>query len=109
MAEFEQRFLSPAEARRDYELASPTRAETGEFAQSLEKEGLACVELSLSPDDFARLSEGYGVCLGETPELLAQTYVKLDSRYGSEAGHVRKEAKFDSEGQQISPKKLHPF
>jgi hypothetical protein len=73
--------------------------------------GIAAIEMPLSSDDFQQLSNGMAVCLDECPDLLAQTFHKADSRYGGEAGFVRKERKVNADSglQTADPKSYFHF
>lgn len=88
-------FLSPSQARGKYNLESKYFAPRSEIEQALMREGIATVEMPLSTDDFTHLSDSMAVCAKEFPEFLAQTFHSPDTRYGGEAGFVRKEKKFD--------------
>lgn len=89
-------FLSPGQARDTYNLESKYFAPRSEIEQALMHESIAAIEMPLSNSDFQQLSNGMAVCLDECPDLLKQTFYSADSRYGGEAGFVRKEKKIDT-------------
>lgn len=88
-------FMSPMQAYDHYGLRTERSSQKTELETSLEKAGIAAIEMPLTPDDFQRLSAGMAVCIEECPELLKQTFYKADPRYGGEVGYVRKEKRVD--------------
>ncbi|HUB94022.1 MAG TPA: hypothetical protein VMB52_05975 [Verrucomicrobiae bacterium] len=106
-----EQFLSPAEAHGTYDLVVNEVAPQSAMEQVLAREGIAAIEIPLALNDFARLSEGYAVCLEACPDILAQTTGLVDSRFGGDVGHVRKVKKIDPQtGLQVSdPKNLFHF
>jgi hypothetical protein len=82
-----------------------------ELEKELEEQRVARVSLPLSSNDFALLSDYYATCVEEHPDLLAETFHMVDSRFGNEAGHVRKERKLHATtGKQLQdPKNLFHF
>ena len=104
-------YLNPNQAREKYALTSETDNPTSEIDRALQEQGIAAIEMPLSPDDFKRLSAGFAVCIDEFPQLLAATNRKIDNRYGSEVGYTRKEKKIDDRtGMQTSdPKNYFHF
>src|SRR5882724_4997187 len=107
MSNHERTFLNPEQAWQHYNLQRhPEWGGTNEVDRQLAEYGIASVEMPLTPDDFMAVSRGYDICLSECPDMLTQTALTTDQRYGSDVGHVRKEAKFDRRtGQQISDPK----
>jgi len=88
-------FISPSQARDAYNLESKYFAPRSEIEQALMREGIAAIEMPLSGNDFRQLSNGLAICMEECPDTLKQTFYQADSRYGGEAGFVRKERKVD--------------
>lgn len=104
-------FLSSGEARCEYGLRRNDLAKENEIERVLRERGIAAIEMPLSADDFKRFSEGMAICLDECPEQLAETFYKVDGRYGSEAGYTRKEKKIDERTglQKADPKSYFHF
>ncbi len=104
-------FLSPHQAREKYNLYTVETDNQSEIEHALIEQGIAAIEMPLSADDFAHLSNGFAVCIKECPELLATTNYKIDHRFGAEAGYVRKERKISPRtGLQMSdPKNYFHF
>ncbi len=88
-------FLSVEEARRVYDLSERDSLFASPLDQELVERGIAKVALDTTEADFNELVASYEVCLEDYPRLLAQTFHQVDSRYGNEAGNVRKELKRD--------------
>jgi len=89
-------FLHPKKAYEEYNLRQDIYREPSEIEQALAEAGIAAIEMPLSANDFKRLSEGFAAVIEECPDYLATTGVKIDERYGSQAGYTRKESKIDS-------------
>ncbi len=103
-------YLSPEQAVGYYDLKVERSARENEIETALREQGVVAIEMPLSPDDFARFSEGFALALEECPDALRQTFFKVDERYGSEAGYTRKETKFDENGVQVAdPKNYFHF
>ena len=107
MSNPERSFLSHEQASARYNLQHrPEVSRQSEVDRQLAEYGIACIEMPLRPDEFMALSRGYDICLRECPEVLARTALQVDQRFGGDAGHVRKDAKFDRRtGQQVSDPK----
>lgn len=105
-------FLHPKQAYETYGL-HVDMDDTGhsEIEQALAETGIAAIEMPLSSSDFERFSHGFATVIDECPELLAETAVRLDGRYGSEVGYTRKEGKVDPESglQMTDPKSFFHF
>lgn len=103
-------YLSPEQAVGHYGLGVEKSADESEIETALREQGIAAIEMPLSPDDFARFSESFASVLAECPGVLGETAYKVDERYGSEVGYTRKETKFDEGGIQIAdPKNYFHF
>lgn len=103
-------FLSPKQAVEHYDLGVEQSVRENEIERALREQGVVAIEMPLSPADFAKFSEGFALALEECPEALSETFLKIDERYGSEAGYTRKETKFDESGVQIAdPKNYFHF
>ncbi len=101
-------FLSPAQAWEQYELSSQAAEPQSEIERALAEAGIAAIDMPINPDDFQRLSQGFEVALGECPNLMQETFQEFDTRYGSEAGYLRREAKIDPQtGLQLSDPKSY--
>ena len=98
-------FLSPSQAVEHYNLRIEKPLNESEIETALRANGIAAIEMPLSPDDFKRFSNNFAVVLKECPALLKETVYTADARYGSEAGYTRKETKFDTSGMQIADSK----
>lgn len=95
-------FMKPEQARQNYNLT--TRA-LGIFSSETEIAlahlGVATIDMPVGKDDFSELYAAYDECQSEANDLLLTTSHDVDARFGNNAGHVRKEPKFDSDGNQI--------
>ncbi len=105
----DERLLSVEEAHRYYGLEVPSTTDSlfaSETHRQLAERGIATIEMPLTESDFKSLLDGYEICIEEFPELLKATYHKVDRRFGNEAGHIRKEAKYNPrlERQTADPK-----
>ena len=100
-------FLSPEQARATYDLRIEQDNEPSEIERALAEQGIAAIQMPLSPSDFHQLSEGFALCIEECPELLTQTDITFDHRFGMEAGYTRKERKVSRSGIQISDPKSY--
>lgn len=88
-------YLSPTQAYERYKLHPNSETGLSAIGKELAKHGISAIEMPLSGEDFKRFSEGFGVCIDETPELLGTLNQTIDSRYGSEVGYTRKNKKID--------------
>ncbi len=104
-----ERLIDVDQATRHYGLEVRDTLFAPDLHNKLAENGIAMIEMPLSPDDFKTLLEGYEVCINEYPELLAATQHAVDLRLGNEAGHVRKERKVVSGKQYADPKNLMHF
>lgn len=104
-------FLTNEEARYEYALCEKDNTLASKLDQDLAANGVANIEMPVSDGDFETLIHSYETCIDKYPDLLAETYVKVDKRHGNEAGHVRKERKIDPETglQRQDPKSLIHF
>jgi hypothetical protein len=108
----QSRFIGVEAARHRYELQPPIPTLFDSvIEQQLAERGIAAIEMPVTPGDFETLLEGYAVCLGECPDQLLATFHHVDSRFGNEAGQVRKERKYNASLQQQTqdPKDLFHF
>ncbi|MEO5499312.1 MAG: hypothetical protein ABIR46_02340 [Candidatus Saccharimonadales bacterium] len=103
-------YLSPQQAVEHYKLELEQSVHESEIEKALRENGIAAIEIPLSPDDFARFSNAFDIVLNECPTELKDTFYKGDERYGSEVGYTRKELKMDTNGVQVAdPKNYFHF
>lgn len=88
-------YLSPRQAWEQYKLRTVIDTKETAIERELRENGIAAIEMPLSPDDFKRFSEGFAIALDECPDQLRDAFHTADPRYGGEAGYTRKETKFD--------------
>lgn len=104
-------FLSVEQAREFYNLEQrPLSLFSSDLEKQLHEKGIARVAMPISASDFQQLCSLYEACLDDCPEILATTFHSVDDRFGNDAGQVRKEQKFDANGNQTDdPKNYFHF
>lgn len=95
-----ERFMEVEAARRHYGLEEHGSLFASEVDRQLYEDGVASIEMPIAAGDFETLLDGYEICIGECPDLLKQTFHPVDNRFGNEAGHVRRNKKYDRAGRQ---------
>ncbi len=102
-------FLSPNQAVERYGLRTEKTSNESEIEIALRENGIAAIEMPLSPEDFKRFSQNFAVVLEECPQQLKETVYTADTRYGGEVGYTRKEMKFENGIQIADPKNYFHF
>ena len=102
-------FMSPQKAQNSYGLRYRESLLAGDIHDQLVARQVAEIPMPISEGDFKRLIDAYEVGIAEVPEQLAQTFHTVDAQFGHEAGHVRKEAKFEGDVQVQDGKNIFHF
>lgn len=105
------RLIEVSRAREQYDLQTRNSLFASPVHNELAENGIVKIHIPLSESDFKSLLAGYEVCIEEFPELLAQTLHDVDTRFGNQAGHERKEQEISKIlGKQVrDPKNLMHF
>lgn len=80
-------------ARQNYQLQQKESLFATHLDRQIAETGIATIAMPISEADFQEVLGDYETCIGECPDQLAATLHKVDKRFGSEAGHIRKERK----------------
>lgn len=100
-----ERFMSIAEAHEKYGLGVTSPTLFSDLETELIANAVGRIAMPVTPQTFEEVIKLFDAAVEECPGHLEQTVAKTDQRFGNDIGYVRKEAKYNKQGQQYQDAK----